>query len=212
MSIVYSKIKKHIIGKNFFWGLCILFFLFLIWSYIMYLGRDFIFFLFNVGSILMWFISYLLIMGVSYGFINLYRCKRFYKFCDLFLLENDVQFCKIMIEKKDYEMKVPNRSYDATVRPLPESTNAIYFETNEFILLFFSVQHFVVLKNVLKPYIFLKTDKEFHIKDKSVKIVRNFETTETEQGRAIVFSNKQEIKRMIIPAGTDVHVGAHKAK
>ncbi|MDR0438291.1 MAG: hypothetical protein LBH22_08345 [Bacteroidales bacterium] len=196
MSIVYSKIRKHIIGKKSFWSFGVLALVFLIWGYFMYFIRDRIFFPISLGYFLIYSISGLLIMGISYNFINLYRCKRFYKFCKKFLPKSNVQFCKIMIEKKDYQI----RSFrEVIVHPPPKSTNAVYLETNEFILLFFSIQHFV-LKEVLKPYIFIKSDKELYIKDKRVKIVQDFEITETEQGRAIVFFNKQGLKRVIIPA------------
>jgi len=60
-------------------------------------------------------------------------------------------------------------------------------------------QHFYFVKEVLKPYIFIKTDKDVHIKNKSVRVVRDFKMIETEQGRTITFSNKQGIKRIIIP-------------
>jgi len=205
MSIIYSKIRKHIIGKKALWSFGLLTLFFLAWGYFVYFISDGIFFPISTSGFLIWFISYLLIMGMNYSFVNLYRCKKFYQFCKNFLTESNVQFCEIMVEKKDYQMQVgPYTSGEVTVRPTPDPTNAICIETNEFILLFFSIQHFVVLKNVLKPYIFIKPDKKLHIKDKNVKIVRDFEIIETEQGRAIVFSNRHGIKRVIIPAGAGV--------
>jgi len=199
MSILYSKIRKHIIGEIFFWSLGALAFLLLIWSYFVYLIRGNVFFPFSLGNFLILFLSYLLIMSISYSFINLYRLKKFHEFCENFLTESDAQFCKIMIEKKDYKMLAPYTAHEAAVRPYPVPTNAVHFETNELLLLFFSVRHYFVIKEVLKPYVFVRPDKDLCIKDKSVNVVRDFEITETEQGKAIIFSNKQGIKRVIIP-------------
>jgi len=210
MSISYSAIKRHIIGKKKNWSFSLQTFLFLIFCYFIYLFRD-IFLSFPLWIVLfILFISYLLAMGISYNFINLHRCKRFYKSCKTFFIENDVQFCRITVEKKDYKMQGINTTQEATIRPSPEPTNAVYLETDDFLLLFFSIQHFVFIKEVLKLYIFVKPDRDLCIKDKSVRIVRDFKITQTEQGKSIVFPNKQGIKRIIISAGADDHVGPMK--
>lgn len=200
MSILYLKIRKHIIGKNKNWNFSVQALRFLIFCCFIYLFFRGILLSFPLWIILfIFFISNLLIMCISYSFINLHRCRKFYKSCESFLTESDVQFYKIMIEKKDYQIQVPNSSQSATIHSCPEPTNAVCVETNEFLLLFFSIRHFVFVKEVLKPYIFIKTDKDFCIKNKSVNIVRDFKITQTEQGKIVVFPNKQGVNRIIIP-------------
>jgi len=200
MITFYSKIKKHIIGKAFFWRFGILTPVFLGWCYFIYLIMDNIFLPFSLGNLLIYALSFLLIMSIYYNFISLYRCKKFYKFHENSLTESNVQLCKINIEKKDFQVQVPNSTQSATVNSFPQPTNAVYLETDEFLLLFFSIQHFYIVKEVLKPYVFIKTDKDLHIKNKNVIVVRDFKMVETEQGRAITFSNKQGIKRIGLPS------------
>jgi len=96
-------------------------------------------------------------------------------------------------------MTVPNKLYDVEIKSLPKLTNAVYFETDDFLLLFFSIQNFVIFQQVLKPYIFAKSKNELNIKDKNVNVIRDFETVETEQGKTIIFSNKHGIKKLVIP-------------
>jgi hypothetical protein len=110
-----------------------------------------------------------------------------------------MQLCRITVEKEGYTMKGVNQSHDAKIHPMPKQTNVIYSETDDFILIFFSIQHFGIFQEVLKPLIFLKTDKVFFLNDKNVKVIRNFETFDTEQGRNIIFSNRYGIKKVIIP-------------
>jgi len=71
---------------------------------------------------------------------------------------------KIVIEKESYKMQVPYKSYDATIHSFPKTTNVIYLETDDFLLFFFSIQYLVVFQLVLKPFIFIKTEKDFDIK------------------------------------------------
>jgi hypothetical protein len=52
---------------------------------------------------------------------------------------------------------------------------------------------------VLKPFIFIKGNKEISIKNNNVNIIRNFEIVDTEQGRMVIFPNKHGIKKMMIP-------------
>jgi len=199
MSVGYSKIRKHIIGKNKNLSFCVQTLLFLISCYLIYLFIDALPY-FPLWTILFTFsVSYFLAMSISYRCLNIYRYRKFYTLYEVFLTENDVQLCKIMVQKKDFQMQVLNSTQLATVSPLLLPTNAVYFENNELLLLFFSTQHFYIVKEVLKPYIFIKTDKDLHIKNKNVRVVRDFKMVEIEQGRAVTFSNKQGIKRIIIP-------------
>jgi len=52
---------------------------------------------------------------------------------------------------------------------------------------------------VLKPFIFIKTDKDFYMKGKNANVIQDFKMVETERGRAVIFHNKHGIKRLIIP-------------
>jgi hypothetical protein len=102
-----------------------------------------------------------------------------------------------MVEKEDYQMKVVGR--ETKVRSRLKLTNVVYFETDEFLLLFFSKQYLGLFQQILKPFVFLKTNKAFNIKDKNVNIIRDFKTVETEQSKTIVFPNRYDIKKVIIP-------------
>jgi hypothetical protein len=95
-------------------------------------------------------------------------------------------------------MYVPNGT-SAVIRPSPKLINAIYLETDDFLLLFFSIGFWGIFQEVLNPFIFIKTSSEFYIKGKKVNIIRDFEIIETEQNKTIIFPNKYEIKKVIIP-------------
>jgi hypothetical protein len=96
-------------------------------------------------------------------------------------------------------MQAPYKSYNAKITPFPKSMNAIYIKENDFFLLFFSIRYLGFLQLVLKPRIFIKTDKELFIKDKNVKLIRDFDIVETTENRTIVFPNKDGIKKIMIP-------------
>jgi len=95
-------------------------------------------------------------------------------------------------------MQAPYKSYNATITPFPKLTNAICIEEEDFFLLFFSIQYLGILQLVLKPLIFIKTEKEFCINDKNVKLIRDFEVVKTTENRTIVFPNKDGIKKVVI--------------
>jgi len=183
----YSEIKKHIINKRYYWNYIIIILISLILA---------AFSFYSTFALLFFLIS---IISIGCIMINLYRCRSFYKLYHNLLKEYDVLFIKIEIHKEDYKMQVPYKSYNAKISPFPKSTNAIYIEENEFIMLFFSMPYLGVLQLVLKPIIFIKTDKELSIKDTNINIIQHYETFETEQGRIIIFPNKNGIKKIIIP-------------
>ena len=184
----YSEIKKHIINKKYYWGYSIIIFISLVLVYFSF-----------YGSTLALLIIWSSIIAASYMLINIYRCRNFNKFYEISLKENSVQFTKILIEKEDYKLRIPYQSYNATIHPLPKPTNVVYIETDDFLLLFFSLQYWGIFQQVLKPFIFAKTDKKYYVKDKSVTVIRNFKMDKTEQGRAIIFPNNHGIKKVIIP-------------
>ena len=85
-------------------------------------------------------------------------------------------------------------------QPFKKSTNVIYLETNDFLLLFLSVRYLETIQLLLNPFIFIKTDKKISIKDKKINLIQDFKIDETEDNRTITFSNKYGIKKIIIPS------------
>ena len=194
----YSEIKRHIIDKKYYWSYCIIIIISLVFGSLACINKvDFSFF-YSRGAIFTLLIFGLSILAIGCIWINLHRCRSFYKFYNIFLKGHNAQFNKIVIEKEDYKMQVSNNSYNATIRPAPKTTNVVYLETDDLLLLFFSIQYMGIFQRILKPFIFIKTDKDFFIKDKNINIIRNFEIVETEQSRTIIFSNKYGIKKVII--------------
>ena len=198
----YSEIKRHIIGKKYFWSYSTRILIFLILGYLIYINRNSIFLaekIISIGSISILLFFCLSTLSVYYMLMNLYRCQNFYKSYKNHL-KHSTHFCKIVIEMEDYKMHVPMRS--ATIRPFPKSTNAVYLETDDDFLLFFSINFFGV-QQVLKPFIFIKNSKEFYVKGANKNVIRDFETIETEENRAIIFSNNYGISKVIIPRAAE---------
>ena len=184
----YSEIKRHIIGKRYFWSYYIIIFTSLVLVSLSFYT--------NILSLLIFWLS---IMSLVCIMLNFYRCRKFYNFYNLFYKENKIHFYKIVIVKEKYKMQVPNNTYYATIHPSPKSTNAACIETEDLLLIFFSIQYFGIFQLVLKPFVFIKSDKAIDIKDKNVNIIQNFEIVDTEQGRMVIFPNKHGIKKMMIP-------------
>ena len=192
----YSEMKRHIINKKYYWNYSICIITSLAFAYWFF---DSIFSL-SFRDIIFWLsIFWLLTISVGCIGINLYRCRSFYKFYHHSLKAYNAQLIKISIQKEDYKMQAPYKSYETKIRPFPKSANAIYIEEKDFFLLFFSIQYLGILQLVLKPIIFIKTNKELSIKDTNINIIQHYETFETEQGRIIIFPNKNGIKKIIIP-------------
>jgi len=192
----YLEVKRHIIDRKYFLGYSFIFFISFILGYLEYISTDINFtFSFLLGTAVFW----LSIILIGIIVINIYRCRSFYNSFKNDLNGKTTQLYKIVIETKGYKMKVPYKSYDAEILSMPKSENTICIETDEYLLLFFSISFLGLFQEVLKPYIFLKTDKNFCMKDKKVNIVRDFETVETVQSRTIIFPNKYGIKKVIIP-------------
>ena len=186
--MLYSGIKNHIINKGYYWS----------YSLMIFITLCLVFFS-HYGSILSLLFFYLSIMAICCILINLYRCRSFYKIYNNFLKEHNAQFNSIVIEKESYKMLVPHKSYNATIKPFPKPTNAVSLETDDFLLLFFSTHYLGLFQQVLKPFIFIKTDKELCIKDKNANIIRDFKAVETGQNKTIIFPNRYGIKKVIIP-------------
>jgi hypothetical protein len=140
------------------------------------------------------------ILFIINALTNVYRCWHFYKLYENYLNEQTAQLCKITVEKKGYKMKVPINSNDAEIHSMPKLTNAICIESNEYSLFFFSINYLGIFQEVLNPFILVKTNEEFYIKDKNVMVVKDFETIETVQNRIINFpKNRYQIVKVIIP-------------
>jgi hypothetical protein len=200
--MLYSEIKNHVINKSIFWAYGVIIFISLIIGYLACINKGEIVFSYSRGNIFTLLIFYLSIMAICCILINLYRCQNFYKVYNDFLKEYDAQFNKIIIEKEAYNMPVPYKSYNATIHPSPKQTNTVFIETDDFLLLFFSIQYFGLFQLVLKPFVFIKTDKKINLKYKNMKIIRDFKTVKTEENRMIIFPNKYGIKKVIIPIGS----------
>ena len=201
MIMQYSDIKMHIINKKYLWGYSIMAFISLIFACLIYINKSSISlvnaFLFR-SIIILLLIFCLSALSICYMLVNLYRCRSFYKFYKNCLKEHNIRFHKVVIQMEDYKMHMPNGT-SATIRPSPKSTNAVYLETDDYFLLFFSIRYFGLVRQVLKPFIFIKNDKEFDLKGAKVSIIRDFETIETEENRILIFSNNYEITKVIIP-------------
>lgn len=191
----YLKVKRHIIDKNSFLFSSIIIFVSLILSYLIYLNG----FSFSFRSIIL--ILLILILSLSsliYIFINLLRCRNFNVLWENRFKKYDICFCKIDIKQDDYKIQALYSSYTATMSSFPKATNAIYIETGEFMLLFFSIKQFGFIQTVLKPFIFLKNEK-ISMQKEHLDIIRDFDSIETTNGKIIIFPNKHGIKEIIIP-------------
>jgi len=196
--MLYSEIKKYIINKQYYWICSAIILISLIFSYWNIDSNTFSLLDFrNMVAVLL--IFWLSILSIGCIVINICRCRNFSKFYNNYLNKYHVEFNIIEIEKEAFKVQAPYQSYNATLHPSPKSTNAIYIETDDFLLLFFSIQYLGILQLVLKPFIFIKTDKDFYKKNKSVNVIRDFKMVETERGRVIIFRNKCEIKKIMIP-------------
>ena len=194
----YSEIKRHIINKKYYWNYSICIITSLLLGYLCFDNLNIS--LLSFRDIIFWLsIFWLLTMSIGCIGLNLYRCRSFYKFYHNSLKEYNVQFIKIVIQNEDYKMQAFYQSKDATIRPFPKPANAIYIEENDFIMFFFSMHYVSLFQLVLKPIIFIKTEKELFIKDKNVNFIKKFDIIETEQNKTIIFPNKNGIKKLIIP-------------
>jgi len=186
--MTYWKIVKHIISRRYYlyYGIVIIMSLILV-------------FLSFYTSILALLIFWLSVMSIGCVLVNMYRCRNFHQFYENSFKAYNAQFIRVVIEKEDYKMQVPYKSYNATVRPLPKSTNAIYIETDNLLIFFSSIQHLGIFQLVLKPFVFIKLNKGVDIRDNNVHVVQNIEVVETREGRTIIFPNKHDIKKIMIP-------------
>ena len=199
----YSDIRRHITRKKYLLGYCIMILtpLWLVylahvdkiiipWDKMSFRGAPFALLFFGLPTLSIYCIL-----------INSYRCRFFYKFYNNCLKKYDLHFRKIMIEKGSYKIDAPYiSSYKATVYPPQKTTNAIYLETDNYWLLFFSVSYWGIFQVVLRPFIFIKPDKDVHINYKNVTIIQKTQMFQSEQGIVIDLStNRHNVKRVIIP-------------
>lgn len=184
----HSKVRNHIINKNYYWCYYIAIFI----SLVLVICSLY-------GSILSLLLFWLSIISIGCMLINYYKCRSFVKLYDNFLNCYSVQFCKVLIEQKSYKMPVPYKSYNATIQSPPRQTNVIYLETDDFLLLFFPIQYLEIFQFAVGPFIFIKPYKKLDVNTKRVNVVRIFEITEDQEYRTIVFPNKYGISRIIIP-------------
>jgi len=194
----YSKIKKHIINKQYYWIYSASVLISLVFGYWNIDSDTFSLLNFrNTVIVLLFF--WLSVLSIGSTMINVCRCRNFSNLYSNYLNKYNPQFNKIEIEKESYKVQVPYQSYNAIVHPSPKPTNAICIETDDFLLLFLSIRYVALFQLVLKPFIFIKTDKDFYKKNRNANIIRDFKMLETERGRAIIFPNKHGIKKIMIP-------------
>jgi hypothetical protein len=133
-------------------------------------------------------------------FVNFCRCRYFYKIIKNELSEKTIKLCKILVEQKEYKIKVPNKSYDVEISSMQKTKNAICIESNEYMLLFFSLNYFGIFQEVINPFVFIKKIEEFNIKFRNINIIKDFEIIENEQNSIYsLHENKYGIKKLIIP-------------
>lgn len=184
----HSEVRNHIINKNYYW------------VYYITIFASFILILFSFyGNILSLLLFWPSIMFIASMLINHYRCRSFCKLYNNYFNYCNGKFEKVLVEEKSYKMSVPYKSYNATIQPPPRATNVVYFETDDFLLLFFSMQHLEIYQLVTRPFIFVKPCKEFEMNIKHVNIIRNFKIAEDQEYRTIIFPNKYGIKKIMIP-------------
>jgi len=185
----YPEIRNHIIDKKYFWCYSIIFLLSFLLVFLLCLHKASISISFSRGNINALLILWLSLISIGSLLNNYYRCWSFYQFYNNSLQGYNAQFNKILIEKESYKMQVPSKSYNAIVQPFPKSANAVFLETDDLILLFFSIRYIEIIQFVPKPLIFIKPNKEYCISDKSVNLIRDFKIVETKEDKTIIFSN-----------------------
>ena len=116
----YSEIKKHIIDKYTFGKYSVILYIFILYIFYNYVMREDSSFLF----VFFW-IAFICVLLVGIISMNLYKCRQLYKFYRDYLDEQNAQFCKIIIEKEDYNIRVG--VWNAMVRSAPIPTNAVYY-------------------------------------------------------------------------------------
>ena len=197
-----SDIKRHIISKKYLWGYSIMTFIPPILVYLICVDKTSTFLaIFSRGNIVFLFLILgLPILSIRCILINLYRCQNFYKIYKNHLIEHNVDFHKIIVEKEAFKLDALSSFNDAAIHSSPKSTNAVYLETDNYLLLFFSVSFFGVFQEVLNPFIFVKPGKEFHTEYKNAKIIRELKMSQIEQNMIITLpDNRYGIKKILIP-------------
>ena len=144
----YSDIKKHIINKQDYW-----------FCYILILVSLLLGFFSCYHSIWALLIFWLTIMATGCILINYYRCRSFYKLYKNALKEYNVQLNRVFIEKDAYKISVPYKSSNVINQPFKKQTNAVYLETNDFLLLFLSARYLETIQLLLNPFVFIKSEK-----------------------------------------------------
>jgi len=198
----YSDIRRHIINKKYLWGNSMMIFISLGLGYLMYIDNITIYLnnFFSRGTPLILLILGLPILSARCILINWYRCRNFYKFYKDYLKEYSMHFYKIAVEKEAFKVGGTYSFNDATIHPSSKSINAVYLETDNYLLLFFSVSFWGMFQEVLNPFIFVKPGKEFYTKYKNVKIIREFKMSQVKQNIVIdISNNKNGIKKILIP-------------
>ena len=199
----YLDIKRHIINKKYLWGYSAMIFIPIIFGYLICTNKINIpFEAFSRGNFVFILLFLALpILSTRCILINSYRSQKFYNFYKNYLTEYNGHFYKIAVEKEAFRINTPHISpNDAAIYPSPKLTNAVYLETDNYLLLFFSVSFWGMFQEVLNPFIFVKPGKEFHARYKNTNIIREFKISQTEQNIVIDFPvNRNEIKKVIIP-------------
>ena len=203
MSIHSSDIKRHIINKKYLWSYSIIISISFGYGYLIYINKIMTSFWDDLSFRVIFPILIVLglpILSMCCILTNSYRCQKFYKFYKDCLKEYNLHFHKIMVEREAFKVGGTYSFNDATIHPYSKSINAVSLETDNYLLLFFSVSFWGMFQEVLNPFIFVKPGKEFHAKYKNANIIQEFKMSQTEQNIVINFpANRSEIKKVIIP-------------
>jgi len=128
------------------------------------------------------------------------RCRNFYNSFKNELSLGTAILCKIYVETKNYRMVGVNHNFDAEISSKPKLVNAICIETDEYLLFFFSMGYFGLFKEVLKPFVFIKSGNKHFLQDIKSAVIYDYNIDETENGKAVAIKNiKSSVSKILVP-------------
>jgi hypothetical protein len=149
-----------------------------------------------------------LVVFLFYFFINIFRCKNFYRLCNEMKkngIEINMNNCFIKIKRKDYRVKPVMQSIEVNAKTHFRSIEAYSVQTKDLFMLFFQLPDFGLFRRYIRPVIFKKNNIMIPSFMKNIYLIENYEKKEIENDICIKLNMKlNDIEYLVLPVSSDI--------
>jgi hypothetical protein len=152
--------------------------------------------------------SFVPVVFLIYFFINIVRCKNFYRLCNEMGrsgMEVKINDCFISIKKKGYRTKSITQSMEVSIETHFRTIKSYSVQTNDFFVLFFQLYDFGIFRRYIRPVVFKKNIVMLPNFMKNIYIIETYESKKVENDTYLKLNKELcNIECLVLPVNSGI--------